>query len=403
MAHEIHDVDTAIFAVTPAWHGLGTVLPAQITNADEAYRASGLDWEVGLRPLYAMRDATEAGMVPVDLAPNRATEEAMDDDERRISAGIPFDQAALARRLPETGRLIELPAREVVRLDNGRHLGVVGPDWRPLQNKDLFQFFAPMLEQKLGAIDTAGSLRGNQVVWALMALHAKAEVMPGDEMCCYQLVSNAHNTTRRVRFCDTDIRVVCANTLKAADDSGIAVALRHTTRVQERFADLSLAVAEAIKRFEDRTEIYRAFSKVILNDEARAGYLAEIFPDPPLPRSNSRAKKMRERILQLHEDGRGANTVRGIRGTLWGLFQAIVEQVDHGVGRGVDKGKVLDSAWFGHGADIKRAAYNLAIEAARQGGQTWPSVKLRAESIGDDDDPADDSTDGSVDTLDGTP
>lgn len=91
---------------TVPWHGLGTRLDAPPSNAAEAIRAAHLDWEVGLKPVYAWD-----GGHPVQLE----------------------DRSA------------------VVRLDKWNTpeavvFGVVGPDYTVLQNREAFQFFDPILE-----------------------------------------------------------------------------------------------------------------------------------------------------------------------------------------------------------------------------------------------------------------
>src|SRR6185436_18424237 len=46
------------------------------------------------------------------------------------------------------------------RTSDSKVLGVVGPRYAPLQNKDAFAWFQPFLDAKEAALHTAGSLRG---------------------------------------------------------------------------------------------------------------------------------------------------------------------------------------------------------------------------------------------------
>jgi phage/plasmid-like protein (TIGR03299 family) len=121
MGHEIEIIDgkASFFAVgeTP-WHGLGTRLEAPPTTA-EAIRLAGLDWEVLLKPLC----------------------------------------------VAETGQ--EVPARATVRQSDGKILGVVGPEYQPLQNREAFGFFDPFVTAGEATLETAGSLREGKRVFVL--------------------------------------------------------------------------------------------------------------------------------------------------------------------------------------------------------------------------------------------
>jgi len=62
MAHEMTELDSAMYGSDrPAWHGLGTVVAGQ-PNAKEALKFSGLDWEVITEAAYFN---TGSGFAPV--------------------------------------------------------------------------------------------------------------------------------------------------------------------------------------------------------------------------------------------------------------------------------------------------------------------------------------------------
>ena len=50
-------------------------------------------------------------------------------------------------------------------------LGVVGPRYVPLQNKDAFEWFQPFVDAGECSLHTGGSLSGGQKVWALAQLN----------------------------------------------------------------------------------------------------------------------------------------------------------------------------------------------------------------------------------------
>src|SRR5262245_52829505 len=109
MAHEVESM--AFFGALP-WHRLGTALEeADLYDWPSASRKSGLDWTVELVPLVTA------------------------DTHTRVTH------------------------RAVRRTSDARVLGIVGPRYAPLQNKDAFAWFEPFLHAKEAALHTAGSLR----------------------------------------------------------------------------------------------------------------------------------------------------------------------------------------------------------------------------------------------------
>jgi hypothetical protein len=95
------------------WHKLGTALEeADLYDWSSASKKAGLDWEVELVPLVTA------------------------DTQARVSH------------------------RAVRRMSDARVLGVVGPKYAVLQNRDAFRWFAPFLDAREAALHTAGSLKG---------------------------------------------------------------------------------------------------------------------------------------------------------------------------------------------------------------------------------------------------
>ena len=78
-------------------------------------------------------------------------------------------------------------------VDN-RILGIVGPRWTPLQNRDAFKIFEPLVESGDLQIHTAGSLRNGERIWALCQLNQdNSEIVKGDEIAKFALLSNGHD------------------------------------------------------------------------------------------------------------------------------------------------------------------------------------------------------------------
>jgi phage/plasmid-like protein (TIGR03299 family) len=206
-----HEIESLMYVGATPWHSLGVKLDAPPT-ATEAIKLAGLDWSVGLKALQ-----TVDGAIPVD---HKAT----------------------------------------YRLSDGRILGVVGPQYHPIQNSEAFDWFNPFLESGEASIETAGSLRDGQRVWVLAKLNRSPSVIvPGDEVQKFILLANSHDGTFTGRVGFTPIRVVCANTLSMATEEGTSQLLRvrHTKGAKKALDKIREIMNLANASFEATAAQYR--------------------------------------------------------------------------------------------------------------------------------------------------
>ena len=115
------NVESMFYTGAEPWHGLGEKLE-EAPTISEAIEKSGLDWEVGVKDLV-----TKDGY--------------------------------------------DVPAKATYRKSDNTILGVVGPRYVPLQNKDAFEWFQPFVDAGECSLHTGGSLSGGQKVWALAQLN----------------------------------------------------------------------------------------------------------------------------------------------------------------------------------------------------------------------------------------
>jgi len=238
MAHEITDTDGLALVGKPAWHGLGTVLPEGDVTPNEALKVAKLDWTVRATPVMAVTSVQ----------------------------GGPGDGQPLYLNAPDH--------RAIVREDTGGVLGIVSDGFRPVQNADL----AELLQALKRPVETMGSLRGGRVVFALLRQGSFA-VGNGDVQRQYLLAVNGHDGSRALSFLPTDVRVVCANTLRAAEARGATVRLLHTSGLAERIRHASAALESA----EALVSVQRTESQELADTrwamDTRAVYLARTVED----------------------------------------------------------------------------------------------------------------------------
>lgn len=245
------------------------------------------------------------------------------------------------------------------RTDNGNVLGIVGDRYTPLQNKEAFSFFDGLFGA--GAkYEVAGALGLGEKVWILANIGDNRPIIKGDDVQKYVLLTNSHDGSDSIRCMFTPIRVVCQNTLNAAL-SGVKneIKLRHTVNASNklRFAGELLG---KIGLYYD--EIASSFQQLALTQikEATLREYAEtvIIGRPGIDGASTRQKNQVNRIVELHDTGCG-NDPSGVRGTLWGAYNAATEWVDHE--RIKDD---LTPLFVGSGVEYKQRAYDVAVDMA---------------------------------------
>jgi phage/plasmid-like protein (TIGR03299 family) len=317
MAHQIEVVNgkaSMFFVGETPWHGLGTGLNSP-PSIEEGLRESGQDWEVGLKKLVT------------------AEGEAVDH-------------------------------RATYRKSDGKILGVVGPAYRPLQNREAFGWFQPLVASGEVSLHTAGSLQEGRKVWILAKVNAPAlEIADGDAVERFVLLSNSHDGTRAVRAGFTPIRVVCANTLRMAHDDKTGetklVKLLHTKNVATALETLRETMQVANARFEATAEQYRKLAKFKVSRADLRRYVKIVLGIEKEDEANLPAQtmaKLRE-ILVRAERGRGNDGK-----TLWSGYNGVTEYLSYEYGRSNDRR--LDALWFGQNTTLSQKALDVALTLA---------------------------------------
>lgn len=313
------NVETAVYANTPAWHREGIVLD---TNGDKgltvevALKESGLDWEVEKSPIYAH---LESGI-------------------EELTAG-----ATVGEYLQTIGERYA-----VQRQTDGAVLGVVGKTWQPVQNHEGFEILADTMQvgPEFGMpmwIEAAGALDGGKKVWVLAHLDKDIQIA-GEAYSSYLLFVNGHDGRTSVIACATDVRVVCQNTvdmaigqaknLKRVGDMKIGdrqVRVRHTTKAGERIKQVRHILGIRDLQLEALAKQGEWLVEQEMSDAQFNGFLEKLMPIPEDADDPSPARTMivkRQDALRGHYFDR--DNLASIRGTRWGAYNAVVEYADYG-------------------------------------------------------------------------
>lgn len=313
MAHEIENM---LYVGEIPWHRLGVPFQEPPT-IKEAILAAGLNWEVGTKELF-----TEDGQ--------------------------------------------KVPSKATYRTTDNKILGVVGPNYQPLQNSEAFEFFEPFLASKEASIETAGSLREGKRVWVMAKINKDPSVIVpkvDDKVDKYVLLSNSHDGTMAVRVGFTPIRVVCANTMAFAigHAGSQLMRIRHSGNVVDNLEKIREAMSLANQQFEANAELFRELSKRNINTEDLEKYVKSVFAVKADDEDEGAGKRVMGDIVRLFEGGRG-NDLEGVRGTYWAAYNAVSEYLQYE--RGNDGQVRLDSLWFGQSARLNKKALDIALKQA---------------------------------------
>lgn len=318
-----HEIDTMMYSGATPWHGLGKYVGNEPVTTDVAYKMAGLDWNVEKRDLFTYPDNLSPA---IEVTSNKA----------------------------------------VVRMDTGSVLGVVGNGYRCFQNLEMADFADGLVQDGSMRIHTAGSLREGSRVWMLGKV-GSAEIVPGDKVDHYLFLYNSHDGSAAFRCLFTTVRVVCANTARAALSSGKGdgVSIRHTKNMALKVDEARRVLGIGQKAFDESDEFMSKLADIPMAPSDWIDFCLTLFPSPEVKdgkqsrRAVSIAENNRRKLTSLYFDGRGAR-IPGVQGTAWGAFNAVTEFANyHRTTRGDNR---FESLMLGSGADFVRRSTNVLRE-----------------------------------------
>ena len=306
-----HEVEQMAYAGAVPWHGLGHHID-HWQPIEHWQKAAGLDWTVSMRPVqYAPTDGIDPYKYNMALQSFK-------------------DRFVLARDT-----------------DN-RPMAVVSNRYKPVQPKQILEFFRDLISDFGMSIETAGSLRDGQRVWALAKTGEAYKVMGVDKIDSYLMLATSYDLTFSTLAQFTSVRVVCNNTLQQSfkNHSG-RVTIPHMRDFDEAAIKRELGVGKA--QWEAFTQMCETLASIKVSTYEADKILNQVWKiQPEVPTYDTVHKN---NVISLFQ-GRGINaTETGMTG--WGLVNAVTQYIDQNK-RARNQGNRLDSAWFGDGFNLKQ-------------------------------------------------
>lgn len=263
-----------------AWHRLGTVFTREITDFREMLAEAGIDYTVGFESL-----STESGII---LDRHRATVKTFPDGSKDYS-------------------------------------GVVGNRYEIVQNEDKFSWLQSLSD---GARwETAGELQDG-TVFGSIAFEREAVLDPSgvaDTVKTYALISGRHDGGSGIVAGLTPVRVVCRNTLNVAlPGLQWRMGFRHTASVHERMAREAEFFRQAHTYFDAFEMEAKALYEKSVSDKQYANVVTKVIGKEPEDNTKGRQTKYEGKRELFMEAWNGAPNA-GIKGTAWGVFNALTE------------------------------------------------------------------------------
>lgn len=257
-------------------------------------------------------------------------------------------------------------------------IGTGSPRFQLVQPREAKEFLARVAGTIDGRIVGAAQLHSGRGMFASIEAGESIRVVGNDIIKSHLTFSTYNDGTDPTRLTATDFRVECSNMLRMALASHGKSAADFTLSHRLEFDPVRLAAYWSARLADHKVQIERMkvlaqtpvqpvtaqdFVFNLMNDRRAAGTKQD--PDAPVGvgRRDLRNSVGYKAILGLFSGaGRGAN-LPGVRGTAWGMLNAVTEYVDHHA-QAASPSHRWDAAMFGRGADMKSQAFDRLMALA---------------------------------------
>jgi phage/plasmid-like protein (TIGR03299 family) len=277
------------------WHQEGNVPDDYPGNWAEARKLSGMDWDAITTEVYALADLNADGS---------------------------------PRYEPIEGW------KCIARSDNGAVLSLNRDTYTVISHGEMGEIVEAVLAQPNVKWETAGVLDGGRAVWCLALLDEPVELPDDDSPTMpYLAITNRHDGTGSCALRATAVRIVCANTFRAAElegeRTGATFSFIHKASWRNRIEEARQAVTGARTEMRRYTELAQQLLGMPVTPRQRELFVTEFIPMPP-------QGLVTDRVARNVEEARSAlrlifesKTTAQVAGTAYGLVQAAGEYLDH--------------------------------------------------------------------------
>jgi phage/plasmid-like protein (TIGR03299 family) len=289
------DIESMFSVRQMPWHEQGTVLPDYPSTWTEARTLAGLDWDPVTGPVYAVTGINPDGTEHYE---------------------------------PIQGW------KSIARSDTGAVLSLNKDSYTVIDHGEMGEIIEAVLAQPNVRWETAGVIDGGRAVWCLAYLDEPITI-PGDDSPTlpYLAITNRHDGTAACALRATAVRIVCANTFRAAElegeRTGTTFSFIHKASWRNRIDEARRAVTGARTEMQRYTELATELLGIPISGQQRELFITQFIPMPPdgliTDRVARNVEQARNAVRLLFQ----STTTEQIAGTAYGLVQAAGEYLDH--------------------------------------------------------------------------
>lgn len=289
------DVESMFSVRAMPWHREGQVLADYPGSWDEARRLAGLDWEPTTEAVYAL-----VGM---------------------NGDGTP-------RYEPVEGW------QRIARSDTSATLWINRDSYTVIDHHEMGEIVEAVLAQPNVKWETAGVLEDGRAVWCLALLDEPIE-LPGDDTITlpYMAMTNRHGLPGACTLRGTAVRIVCANTFRAAelegDRTGTTFSFVHKKNWRGRIEEARQAVTGVRCEMREYVKLAHELLGIRISPRERELFVTEFVPMPPEGLVTDRVVRNVEAARQALRAILASDTTAQVADTGYGLVQAAGEYLDH--------------------------------------------------------------------------
>jgi phage/plasmid-like protein (TIGR03299 family) len=287
-----------------AWIKSGVAVTA--TSASDVARQAGLDWSVSLHEVAATYQIPGQGL-PVH---------------------IPVKNKQAVVKTTALGEVTPL--------------GIVGTKYKPFQNSEVFSVLDTLIDSGDARYAAAGEYDNGAKVWMLLQLPLEMEIK-GDPHAAFLLAKTTHDGSGSVLIRPIIERLYCHNQINKifrATDKPRTYTLRHTSKAILDVNDVRSILDITYTSIQEYSDIASVLLERQVTREQALDYFKRAFPlpskieDTPHHLLSQGEKKQHTNATIARNNAYGiytnSPTQENIRGTAFGLWQAVVEYADHG-------------------------------------------------------------------------
>lgn len=246
------------------------------------------------------------------------------------------------------------------RSDTGHPFSVVSSRYQPVQPAEIVDFYRNLANDLGFEIETVGALGQGEKVWALARTPNSFALRGGDTVNDYLLLATSYDKSMATQAFFTSVRVVCNNTLQQSlnGEKQALVKVNHNSKFDARRVQETLGLHKSA--WDEFGDFAKALSERRVTKHETVDVLFNLLRDEKeqsVEDWSPRKKNIAQSVFNCTRSSPGAH-LPSADGTAWGLLNGITYYADHAANARTADNR-LNSAWFGHNANLKQRAVEL--------------------------------------------